>query len=513
MASFEGALRRIPVVRAILPFIAGIIVAEGDVWGMSFQAGMVISASLFIVALATHLLQKHYSRIQTLHGFTLVAAFFFSGICITCARKETFRPLVAGKSVQCVATVSDFPQEKKKTYKVPVTVHYILENNRWKPACSKAIAFVKKDSTIGTVSVGDTIVIEAAVDSIKDFATKGHFSYMTYMAHRQVYNQLWVKKGRWKLVARDSHFSLKKAAARVCATVNGIYLSAGLPGPETAVLGALMLGVRSDMSAELLNAYSATGAMHILAVSGLHVGILYLILSWVLFFMAGRWLKVCKSLIIIACIWFYAFMTGFSPSIERAAIMFSLIALAQLLDSDYDIYNTLAATAFVCLLVNPHDLYDIGFQLSFLAILGIVYCGTYFSTLYEPSNLLVKKLYELVTVSLAAQVLTLPLSMYYFGQIPTYFLLTNLVAIPVSFVVMVLGVAVIPLYFMSNAVFVFTSVILGWFVWLQNYSILLISRLPSSAVRIDFSFAAMLVTYCLLVIVVVIVEYHRFRHQ
>jgi len=230
-----------------------------------------------------------------------------------------------------------------------------------------------------------------------------------------------------------------------------------------------------------------------------------------LFFMRGRILEIVKGIIILLVIWFYAFMTGFSPSIERAAVMFSLLAIAKQFRLSNNVYNTLAATALLSLLINPLDMFDIGFQLSYLAIVGIVYFSKLFDSWYLPENRWAKKLWELLSVSIAAQILTLPLTMYYFGQIPLYFLLTNLIAIPVSFVVMVLGIAVIPIVFISNGLFHFTSFFLGKSVWLQNASIKWIALLPHSSIHCSVPLWVTMLLFCIIATVIFTVERRKFR--
>ena len=264
-----------------------------------------------------------------------------------------------------------------------------------------------------------------------------------------------------KIAERDNGFSIVKTALKVRNYVDSLYKRCCFMPQEQTVLSALMLGVRTDMSPEILHAYMSTGAMHILAVSGLHVGILYLVLGWCLFFMRGRILSFLKTLIIVVCIWFYAFMTGFSPSIERAAIMFSILAIARQFSMTANIYNTLAATAFISLVINPMDVFDVGFQLSYLAIIGIVYFSDLCNRWWNPQMLLLSKPWQMLTVSISAQILTLPLTMYYFGQIPIYFLLTNIIAIPVSFFVMILGIIIIPVAFVSSKLFGITAFLLG----------------------------------------------------
>ena len=305
----------------------------------------------------------------------------------------------------------------------------------------------------------------------------------------------------WKMIQK-SGFSFKLFTIQIRDKIDAIYKSCKLPEAEQAVLSALLLGIRTQVSPEVLNNYSVTGAMHILAVSGLHIGILYIVLSWIFVFLRGK----TKGVLIIAIIWLYSFITGFSPSVERAAIMFSMITIAKEFKLYANIYNTLAASAMISLILNPLDMYDIGFQLSYLAVLGIVYCNSLAKHVFEPRNKIVKYFWEIVYVSLSAQLFTLPLTIYYFGQFPTYFLFTNLVAIPVSFIAMILGIAVIPFYFIYSKLFILTAKALGISLWLQNSSIATLANLPKASINISFPIWGSVILFATIVLFMYLIE-------
>jgi competence protein ComEC len=353
-------------------------------------------------------------------------------------------------------------------------------------------------------------VAKAYSNPITDFKTLGHFRFSTYLKGKQIYNRMYIPPYWWKMI-KPAEMNFNSYSITIRNKIDSIYKLCKFPVQEQTVLSALMLGVRTEMSADLLSAYSRTGAMHILAVSGLHVGILYLVLSWILFFMKGKILEILKGIIIVCCIWFYAFMTGFSPSIERAAIMFSLFAIARQMNDSSTVYNTLAGTALISLLLNPLDIFDIGFQLTYLAIIGIVYFSKKIDYLYSPRNKWAKKLWELLTVSLSAQFLTLPLTMYYFGQFPLYFLITNSIAIPLSFVVMVLGILIIPCLYISHTMFSFVAFFLGKSVWLQNMSITKIASLPYASLKCSIPLWGSMLLFCIIATIMIGIERKRFN--
>ena len=486
----------------------GIYIAS-NVTNTNIQTILIVLGSILIL-IGLHFLSKYYSIFQTITGFFFYLFFVFWGFSITCFQLNRFKPFENNIKCHFVAKVSDLPDVKAKTVKTILLVSQINDGKSWIRQQSRVLVYFAKDSASLQIKLGDIVVVKAYANSIEDFKTKGRFSYRRFMAGKQIYNRMYIPGYWWKTI-KKGNWSIMGYSYQVRDRIDSLYKLCKFPIEEQTVLSALMLGVRADMSPELLTAYSSTGAMHILAVSGLHVGILYLVMTWILFFMRGRVLEILKGIIILIVIWFYAFMTGFSPSIERAAVMFSLIAIAKQFKLSNNVYNTLAATALISLLINPLDFFDIGFQLSYLAIIGIVYFSKLFDSWFSPENYFAKKLWELLSVSVAAQILTLPLTMYYFGQIPLYFLLTNLIAIPVSFVVMILGIAVIPIVYVSKPIFHFVSYFLGKSVWLQNASIKWIAALPYSSIHCSIPLWISLFLFCIIATLILINERRKFR--
>jgi len=510
--TIEGALRRLPKVRIVIPFMLGIYIAMNIPAGCLFSNWSAFLLTLLgvLLLIVLHFFSKTTSRIQTVAGICYYLIILIWGYSIACLQLNQYSPLRNNEKYHFVAKICEVPVVKAKTIKTILLISQIENNGVSKRQQSRVVAYFAKDTASTKLRLGDVVVAKAYVNPIEDFKTKGQFSYRNYMAGKQIYNRMYIPAYWWKML-QPAGWSLMAYSMLVRDKIDSIYKRCGFPAEEQTVLSALMLGVRTDMSPELLTAYSSTGAMHILAVSGLHVGILYLVMTWILFFMRGRYLKMIKGIIILLSIWFYAFMTGFSPSIERAAVMFSLLAVARQFRLSSNVYNTLAGTAFISLLINPLDMFDVGFQLSYLAIVGIVYFQKLFDSWFSPENYFGKKLWELLSVSVAAQILTLPLTMYYFGQIPLYFLLTNLIAIPVSFVVMVLGIAVIPLTYISKQVFQFIAFFLGKSVWLQNASIKWIAALPSSSIHCSVPLWVTIFLFCVIAGLMFIIERKRFQ--
>ena len=202
-----------------------------------------------------------------------------------------------------------------------------------------------------------------------------------------------------------------------------------------------MFGYKEDLDDEWLEAFSKTGTIHVLAVSGLHVGIIYLLLSGILLMRRsnGRSLKL-KSAVILLCLFAYCLLTGFAPSVSRASIMFGVVIVAKAFQRRSNIYNTLSFACFLLLVVSPYNLYNVGFQFSFLAVVGIVYYTDTFRKWVPVSSYLGDKVVTLLSVSVAAQITTFPIGLYYFHQYPNLFMISNLIVIPCITVILYLGI-------------------------------------------------------------------------
>jgi competence protein ComEC len=259
-----------------------------------------------------------------------------------------------------------------------------------------------------------------------------------------------------------------------------IYRKFNIQGNEFGVLAALTLGYTEDLQPDLRKSYSASGATHILSVSGLHVGTVYAVLFFIFGFLNhNQRQKISKIIIITLCMWGYAFITGLSPSVVRATLMFTFVALANCLERKSQIYNTIFMSAFFMLLVNPNFLFDIGFQLSYSAVLSIIFFQPPLTKLLPTNHRFLKWGRDLLLVSVAAQIGTAPFTLYYFQQFPNYFLLTNLLVIPLSTLVIYLAMGLLAVSFipyLSTAVAFLLKISVG----LLNFCIVQIEHLPYS---------------------------------
>jgi len=240
----------------------------------------------------------------------------------------------------------------------------------------------------------------------------------------------YVSSQQWSKTGKNIQ-SVYTLSQNVRAKALRFYKSFGLNPDEYAFVSALTLGYKNNLSNDLQDAFRASGTAHVLAVSGLHVGVVYLILS-VLFSFLGNCGKkfVLKQFLIILFLWGYVFLTGLSVSVIRAAIMLSIFCLGKVFNREGFSYNTLAAAAFFILVFNPLSFFEVGFQMSFLSVFAILFFKPKLDKLYTPSYRSFLKIRDLFTLSLSAQFGVFPLVLYYFGTFPTYFFVTNLMVVP-----------------------------------------------------------------------------------
>lgn len=380
------------------------------------------------------------------------------------------------------AIIRSVPVEKERSWKVELELTAV-KTEKWNPLSSKTLLYVAKTSGALNWRYGDLIFVKGAPSEIKPPANPGEFDFKRFLSFKNIFHQHFVQGNEVKWVGRAeakgliyySHLARAWSLQKIDQFVKG--------EKEQAIASALVLGVTDGIDNDLQNAYAASGAMHVLAVSGLHVGIIYALLLFLLKplqkYNWSRWLIAGLSLLLL---WSFAFVTGLSPSVLRAVTMFSFIAVARPLGWRTNIYNTLAGSAFVLLLYNPYLAMSVGFQLSYLAVLGIVYLQRPLYNLWEIDYKVGDWIWQITCVSIAAQVATFSLGLLYFHQFPVYFLISNLFVIPLSTLVLVIGIILLLISFFTPAAKVI-GLILEWIIKALNEVVFQTEDLPFSLIN------------------------------
>ena len=328
-------------------------------------------------------------------------------------------------------------QPKKKTFKTVVQVQYIVTGNTRIPAKGRLLVYLEKDSKAVQLQQGDQLLINSSTAPVSHSGNPGAFDYRRYCAWQQIYRQVYLKRNCWYLLDdREEHCAtrwLRESRAYCLQT-----LQQYIDGREAALAAALLIGYRYDLDRDMVQDYTNTGIVHIIAISGMHLALIYGALLWLLsWWPKYRGADVLKGCLIIVLLWAFTLLTGGAASVLRATVMFTFLTLGKfVLERHTNVYNTLAASAFLLLCYEPRLLLDVGFQLSYLAVLSIVIGYRRLYYLLRFTNKWGNRLWDMTALTLAAQLFTLPVSLYYFYQFPLYFLPANIIAVPLSTVVL-----------------------------------------------------------------------------
>ncbi len=496
-----------PFARIFLPFIFGIILTYFlfiPYWVLAilFLGSLLGIPSSYLICL------KNDSRyIRIVFGlfisllFLLIGAFHFQKTNQNSkSNVDLVKRIGAGDDLRIFRTKSA-PKFKNHTCKV--NMEWILVSTGQK---INGIAYFKDSNNLP--ELGDVISISNELEAFSNPTNPGQFNYASYANGNDLYFSVFVDN--WYNSELEIPLTLKdkfSALREYLLGIIGLYIH----GDEFSISSALVFGEKASLSPEIKEAYSGAGAMHVLAVSGLHVGLVYLFLKYLLSFLnRTRKSQILKTLIIIALIFIYAGITGFSPSVTRASFMFSLIAVSGLLRRSSSIYNIIFVSAFGMLLYDPRLLFSVSFQLSYIAVIGIIFLYPRLFLLWNPKTWLTYNIWSLVCLSFAAQVATFALALYYFKLFPTWFLLTNLIVVPGAMVELGSGFVLIASHFVGLGEWV------GWLcgniIWAINQAVLFIDAIPPGPLQISFNGLQLFFSYLFIGFLFLLIDFPKKRN-
>ena len=369
-------------------------------------------------------------------------------------------------------------QERTKTFRYEAEVE----------GGGKVLLYLQKDSMPMPV-MGDVLLVETQV---RRGGKSGKFDYGLYLRRQGIVGTCWAFRRNWQLIGHEDDMGLKGLAKWSQYFLYQQYRKMGIEGQELGIISALTLGYREDLDKDVQRAFSASGAMHVLAVSGLHTGIVWGIVVWILT-LGGfgkplwdeklrRWLLNISAILLI---WAYAFVTGLSPSVMRSALMLTFWALSSLFEKQTSRWNPLLAAAVTILICNPLALWSVSFQLSFAAVAGIMLFGSSMQQAVVSKGRVWQSVSGLLIVSLAAQLGTMPLTLHYFGQTSNYFALTNLIVVPMAGILLSLGFSTLAMSWCAVGEWLGWAT--KWCTWLLNQAVQWIESLPYSTTHMHLS--------------------------
>ena len=489
------------ILRGLVPYIAGVFLAC-YLQTFVFNYLIIIVLALFFLFLSYLLLCKFFPSLRFVSSAVFFLLFLSVGFVFTCKKNCSVSIFQKQKNVvfsgKMAARILTTPSKKEKAVRVFAKV-YPPDHPNIQP---HALLYMKNDSAARALARGDLLLLDVRLRPPDAPKNPDAFDYRQYLLRKGVSLTAYVDARSWLRLEHHPRPSPVAAVAALQSRFSELFAANGLSGPEYSVITAVLLGNDDTMEADLKAGYAAAGVSHILCVSGMHVGIIFMILNFLLKPMDYyRRLRFLKSLLLIGAVWFYAALTGLAPSVQRSATMFTFMTVGGLLRRNANIFHSLFASMFFLLLFNPLLIFEIGFEMSYLAVFGIVIFQPRFAALLSPKTRVGRYVWELVCVSVAAQLATFPLSVFYFGQFPNYFLLSNLSVMSLSFVVIVTGVVLLAVSWwpaVANGV--------GWLltheIRLMNGIISFINTLPYSVTdHLSFTLVQTLLIYGIIILV------------
>ncbi|GAB3278556.1 ComEC/Rec2 family competence protein [Larkinella harenae] len=472
-----------PFVRYVLALMSGmlayLLLPEVEIYVVIFL--LLVNASLFVFATTQH--PTNWSLLKGGTGLLMLASLGWLTTDLHTVTNDPEHWVHLHRPVRAYeAVVSSQAESRAKTFRLELEVRRVLADSCWQPVRGRLIVYMDKNIP-EKPRYGDVWLVRGEPRTIDPPLNPGEFNYKQFLSHRGIFHQQYVQPDDRMVLGNQPANQLTARAYAINEWADSVFTSHLGNGAEFAIVKAMILGLRDGIDPDLQQAYSVAGAVHILSVSGLHVGVLFAAVGFVFAFLkrrkGGQYLF---AVLMLALLWFYALMTGFSAPVLRSAIMFSLLLIGQTIGRVNNPLNTLAASAFLILLYDPYALTTVGFQLSYLAIGALI---VWQQPLYQSITLRYRwadALWKITAVALVAQLLTFPLSIYHFHQFPTYFWLANPLVIPLSSLVLVLAMSLLVVGWLP-LVGVLVGKMLYGTMWLLNQCILATEQLPYAALK------------------------------
>jgi competence protein ComEC len=439
-------VKQIPILRMLLSMCLGIILQYNTPLNASIFGCMVVAGLIVVVAFGFIKFANQFT-LYYLQGFAIIICFIGFGGLLSyynndLNNKNSF--VNTYKQEPIIVQLLEDVASKPKSYKANAKIVAKFLNNQWIPANGKTIIYTKKDSAFSNLKMGNAFVVRKPLTRVVNSGNPGGYNYARFCSFQGIYHQIYLTE---KDVEQQCSLPVNRFTTFIYSIQQWVLhiLKKYIKDDDAlSIAEALLISYREDLDKDLVKAYSNTGVVHIIAISGMHLGMIYwmLVLLFKAFKQTTR-LKIIRAIVVIIVLWLFSAVAGLTPSIVRSAIMFSFIAIGDGFNKKSSIYNSLALSAFIILLFQPFALWDVGFQLSYAAVLSIALFNGRIKRWFYFKNKLLQGFFNLNAVTLSAQVLTLPIVLYHFHQFPTYFLLTNLIAVPISSIVLFAEIALL----------------------------------------------------------------------
>ena len=481
------------IVKLLFPYAIGILIAYYADFAECIKPALFILTGIFFLTTLLLTFVKAY-RWRAVQTTVMGVAFVLVGILLTDMRLHpVLSAALLERNTDWVVRVTEEPTLRKKSVKVQAEILNTVDKQSVK---TTILLYLEPSSKAVGLHYGDILLVHTKLSRISPPFNPDAFDNRRYMQRRGIFYTGYVNQNAWKQVGHKPANLLKRFAQETRNNLTDIYISAGMSGEELDILKAILLGDDDTLDPELKTSYSSAGVSHILCVSGMHVGVIFMIINFLLkpleLFRRSR---ILKTILVMLVIWLYAYITGLAPSVTRSATMFTFVAIGQLLRRNTNIFHSLFASLFILLIIRPLLLFEVGFQLSYLAVAGIVLFQPKLAALYKCRTRVGNYFLGLVTVSVAAQLGTSPISIYYFAKFPNYFLLSNISVIALSFAVIITGISLLPLSLVP-VITKYASWLLTKEISIMNRIIRFIEHLPCAVTEnIDYHIVQVILLY------------------
>ena len=442
-------LQKVPFLKLLSVFTSGVLLAyhyDLSIGLAKYFTGISI-VTIALLFLSTHIFKRQRHTVLSIKSLTIYIACFSIGLCRTIYHSEIISPQHFSnhhKNVVLAKIISE-PDQDNRTIKFIAEIQEVY-SDRWIETVGKVRFTLLTDSIKPDLNYGDVFITTSKIIPVTEPLNPGEFDAKKWLKSKNIYHTSFANTSNFfptsinqgnKLIAYS--YELRKKQVEK-------YRNLIKDTVAYSIASTLIFGFRSDLSQEVLQSFSSTGTIHALSVSGAHVAILFLFIHHLLFFLRNNLkLLICKLILILIILWTYALITGFSPSVLRSVIMISLYIGATYLNKRQNSLNIMAFSALALILYHPPYVADIGFQLSYFAVVGLILIQPILQNLLQTKNSWVEKLWSYCAMSFAAQIATLPLSIYYFHQFPVYFLIGNLfILFPLNLIMGLGALAIIP---------------------------------------------------------------------
>lgn len=488
-----------PLTRITFLFVFGIIFNR--YLNLAFESGLVFLVLSFFLLFAAFLLNFRSTSFKTVPVFTvssLLLAFAVGNFTATIHQVQHDEKHFAN---------SKLIHEKERNIKVVIVEKWkpTLNNNRFlaevisidnQQCKGKLLINFRKDKTTQAINVGNKVALYAKIIPLQKPFNPDQFDYASFLKNKSIFAQTYVEDATIKVFTsteKNLYYYSAIFRNRVMANLQKSDFNA----KELSVVHALILGQKQDLDPTVLQNYQYAGAVHILSVSGLHVGFVLLFLNFILkvFPNTPRY-RFFKMITVVLVLWCFALVAGFSPSVVRSVTMFSFVAIGMYVRRKTYIFYTFYCSILVILLFEPSFLFDVGFQLSYLALFFILWLQPEFEKMWQPKNEVQKHFWQVFTITLAAQLGTMPLSLYYFHQFPGLFFVTNLLIMFLMSVIMGVGLFFVIIAFWTTFPAIIADV-LEKLIWILNVIIEVVASFESFIFKdISFDFWMLATLYC-----------------